>query len=215
MTTEDNTPAANGNQPSTVPHRSHRRAEPITKLVAKNGTLAYKFRAALSTKPDGRRDRRRFTCRTLPEARKELRRIMTEVTAGIYVKSSTMTVDQACDQWLDSRRGICRVSLDGYRNDLKPVRRFLGGKKLQQPTQMTATTTDLANEQTGRRLGRADTGRHRSHRIERSLRRAGARGPDRMEGRSARRAAQPERLRHLARASGRCHRRPHPGDRRP
>ena len=73
MTTEDNTPAANGNQPSTVPHRSHRRAEPITKRVPKNGTLAYKFRAALSTKPDGRRDRRRFTCRTLPEARKELR----------------------------------------------------------------------------------------------------------------------------------------------
>ena len=51
MTTEDNTPAANGNQPSTVPHRSHRRAEPITKRVPKNGTLAYKFRAALSTKP--------------------------------------------------------------------------------------------------------------------------------------------------------------------
>ena len=133
MTTEYNTAAANGTQPSTVPHRSCRRAEP-SKRVAKNGTVAHEFRAEVGIKPDGGRDRLRFTCRTLAEARKQLRRITTEVTAGIYVKSSTMTVNQACDQWLDGRRGIRRITLDGYRNDLKPARRFLGGKELQQLT---------------------------------------------------------------------------------
>jgi hypothetical protein len=132
MTTQHNI-ATNGNRQSTATHR-HRRSEPITKRVAKNGTAAYEFRAEVGTRPDGGRDRRRFTCRTLPEARKELRRITTKVSAGTYVKSSTMTVDQACDQWLAGRRGIRQITLDGYRNDLKPVRRFFGGKKLQQLT---------------------------------------------------------------------------------
>ena len=121
MTTEYNTAAANGTQPSTVPHRSCRRAEP-RKRVAKNGTVAHEFRAEVGIKPDGGRDRLRFTCRTLAEARKQLRRITTEVTAGIYVKSSTMTVNQACDQWLDGRRGSRRsavlVSWDGETHPL-------------------------------------------------------------------------------------------------
>jgi integrase len=113
---------------------SLRRAEPITRRVAKNGTVSYEFRADIGTKPDGSRDRRRFTYPSLKQAQKELRRITTEVSAGTYAKASRMTVNEAIDQWLAGRRGIRKVSLEGYVDDLKPVRRVLGGKRLQQLT---------------------------------------------------------------------------------
>jgi hypothetical protein len=64
------------------PAKRTRRAEPITKRIARNGAVSYEFRADLGTKPDGSRDRRRFTFRTLREAQKELRRISSEVAAG-------------------------------------------------------------------------------------------------------------------------------------
>ena len=98
-----------------------RRAEPITQHIAKNGTVSYWFQADVGTKPDGSRDRRRFTYRTKAEARREFRRITSEVAAGIYNRPTAITVDDACDQWLDGRRGIRRVTLEGYRHDLKPV----------------------------------------------------------------------------------------------
>lgn len=116
------------------PAKRTRRAEPINTHTAANGTTSYWFQADVGTKPDGSRDRRRFTYRTKAEARKELRRITSEVAAGTYAKRSAITVDEACDEWLSGRRGIRRVTLEGYRNDLKPVRRHMGGKKLQQIT---------------------------------------------------------------------------------
>lgn len=111
-----------------------RRAEPISRRVATNGTVSYEFRADVGTKPDGSRDRRRFTYRTLAEARKELRRITSEAAAGTYHRPTSITVDEACDAWLAGRRGIREVTLYGYRMDLLPVRRHLGGRKLQQLT---------------------------------------------------------------------------------
>jgi integrase len=111
-----------------------RRAEPITKRTARSGDVTYEFRVEVGTKPDGSRDRRRFTYRTYAEARKELRRITTEVDKGTYAKTSKITVDQACDEWLAARRGIRRVTVYSYEMDLKPVRRHLGGKQLQQLT---------------------------------------------------------------------------------
>ncbi|MED5812938.1 tyrosine-type recombinase/integrase [Mycolicibacterium sp. 050232] len=111
-----------------------RRAEPINTHTARNGAVTYWFQVDVGTKPDGSRDRRKFTYRTKAEARKELRRITTEVAAGTYAKPSTMTVDQACDVWLAGRRRIRKVTVYSYENDLKPVRRYLGGKQLQKLT---------------------------------------------------------------------------------
>jgi site-specific recombinase XerD len=111
-----------------------RRAEPITKRTARNGSITYEFRADVGSKPNGTRDRRRFTYRTLSEARREYRRITSEVTTGTYTRKSAVTVAEACDEWLAGRRGIRRVTLQGYIHDLKPVRRYLGGKRLQQLT---------------------------------------------------------------------------------
>ena len=47
-----------------------RRAEPISKRTASNGATTYEFRADVGTKSDGSSDRRRFTYRTLAEARR-------------------------------------------------------------------------------------------------------------------------------------------------
>jgi len=114
--------------------KRNRRAEPITKRTARNGSVTYEFRADVGSKPDGSRDRRRFTYRTLTEAKREYRRVTTEVVAGQFAKKSAMTVDEACDEWLTGRRGIRRVTLQGYTHDLSAVRRFMGSKKLQQLT---------------------------------------------------------------------------------
>jgi hypothetical protein len=110
---------------------SPRRAEPINTHTAKNGTVTYWFQLDVGTKPDGSRDRRKFTYHTKREAQRELRRISSEVAKGTYHRPTTITVDEACDAWLAGRRGIRQVTAYGYDMDLKPVRRHLGGRKLQ------------------------------------------------------------------------------------
>ncbi|MET9492515.1 site-specific integrase [Nocardia sp. NPDC006630] len=116
------------------PARRRRRAEPIDKHVAKNGTVTYRFQVDIGTKPDGTRNRQQSTYRTLAEARREYRRITTEVARGTYAALTEITVEEACDQWLADRRRIRRNSLERCRQDLKPVRRRLGNKKLAQLT---------------------------------------------------------------------------------
>ncbi len=111
-----------------------RRTEPINTHTARNGTVSYWFQLDVGTKPDGSRDRRKFTYRTKREAQRELRRISAEVATGTYHRPTAITVEQACDAWLAGRRGIRRVTLYGYEMDLKPVRRHLGGRKLQHLT---------------------------------------------------------------------------------
>ena len=128
----DNTAAPDEALPT--PIKQTRRSEPITKRTAKNGSIAYEFRADLGCKPDGTRDRRRFTYRTLAEARREYRRITSEVATGTYTRRSAITVTDACDEWLAGRSGIRRVTFQGYTHDLKPVRRYMGAKQLQQLT---------------------------------------------------------------------------------
>ncbi|MFD6677649.1 tyrosine-type recombinase/integrase [Rhodococcus zopfii] len=114
--------------------RRTRRAEPITKRTAKNGTASYEFRADLGLKPDGSRDRRRFTYPTLREARAEYRRITTEVAAGVHVARAKVTVGEHIEAWLRGRRDVRPVTLEGYRYALKPAVDRLGGLPLQQLT---------------------------------------------------------------------------------
>ena len=50
------------------PAKRTRRAEPVTKHVAKNGAVSYRFRVDLGINPDGTRLRQQFTYPTLAEA---------------------------------------------------------------------------------------------------------------------------------------------------
>ncbi|MFW0791773.1 site-specific integrase [Gordonia sp. CPCC 205333] len=115
-------------------NRRTRRSEPITKRTAKNGAVSYTFQADVGVKPDGSRDRRRFTYPTIAKARKEYRRITTEVSAGTYVAGHTATLGEFLARWLDGRRDVRPVTLAGYRHALKPVVDRLGGLGLQQLT---------------------------------------------------------------------------------
>ena len=78
------------------PRRRTRRAEPINKHVAKNGAVTYWFQADLGDRDDGTRMRKRFTYNTFNEARREYRRILTEVGQGRYIVPTDLTVAQCC-----------------------------------------------------------------------------------------------------------------------
>lgn len=117
---------------STDPQPRSRRAEPITKHVAVNGKTTYRFRLDVGTRPDGSRERQWFTYSTRAEARKEYRRISTEVEAGTFVKRDKTTVGVFLSEWLDGRRDVRPNTLAGYRYDLKPVIDHLGAIPLQQ-----------------------------------------------------------------------------------
>ena len=107
-----------------------RRALPITKRIARNGKVSYTFQIEAGTKPDGSRDRRRYTYPTLAEARREYARIMTESAAGTLVRRDKVTLGAFLAEWLDSRR-VRPNTLDGYRAALKPVIDHLGTVPLQ------------------------------------------------------------------------------------
>jgi Flp pilus assembly CpaE family ATPase len=78
-----------------------RRALPITKRVARNGKVSYALQIDSGTKPDGSRDRRRYTYTTMAEAKRDYARIITEAAAGTLVRR-----DKAAflTEWLDRRR---------------------------------------------------------------------------------------------------------------
>lgn len=108
-----------------------RRAEPVTKHVAKNGAVTYNFRVDVGIGPDGTRLRQQFTYTTLAEARREYRRITTEVAAGTFVQRDKTTVAAFLAGWLDGRRDVRPGTLAGYRHALKPVIDHLGAIPLQ------------------------------------------------------------------------------------
>ncbi|GAB2706686.1 hypothetical protein [Nocardia thraciensis] len=104
-----------------LPHRRQRRQELLV-------------RVDVGAKPDGTRERQRFTYSTLKEARREYRRITTEVAEGRYAPRTTITVGEYLKNWLDGRRDVRRVTLEATRNALKPVTRRLGNLPLQKLT---------------------------------------------------------------------------------
>lgn len=49
------------NDPDGTPLKRPRRSEPITRRTAKNGAVAYTFQLDIGVRPDGSRERQRFT----------------------------------------------------------------------------------------------------------------------------------------------------------
>lgn len=111
--------------------RRSRRSEPITRKVARSGKVTYTFQTDVGIRPNGSRDRQRFTYATLAEARREYRRIATEAAAGTFVRRHQITVSDFLTEWLDGRRDVRPNTLAGYRHSLKPVIDHLGAMPLQ------------------------------------------------------------------------------------
>ncbi len=109
-----------------------RRALPITKRIARNGKVSYAFQIDAGTKPNGSRDRRRYTYTTLAEAKREYARIVTEAAAGTLVRRDKVTLGAFLTEWLDSRR-VRPNTLDGYRAALKPVIGLYAAKRGSRP----------------------------------------------------------------------------------
>ena len=83
---------------------------------------------------DGKRKQLRRRYRTEKEARAALAEVQGQVTAGTYVQPSTVTVEDACADWLRSRHKIRPTTAAGYEYVLQPVRSELGQLAVQDLT---------------------------------------------------------------------------------
>jgi integrase len=83
---------------------------------------------------DGKRKQLRRRYRTEKEARAALAEIKGQVASGTYVQPSTLTVEQACADWLRSRHKIRPTTAAGYGYVLQPVQSELGALAVQDLT---------------------------------------------------------------------------------
>ena len=83
---------------------------------------------------DGKRKQLRKRYATERDARDALDEIRGEVAKGTYVHPSTLTVEEACANWLMSRHGIKPKTKSGYDGVLAPVRAELGHLPVQKLT---------------------------------------------------------------------------------
>jgi integrase len=83
---------------------------------------------------DGKRKQLRRRYRTEREARAALAEIQGQVASGTYVQPSTLTLEQACTDWLRSRHKIRPTTAAGYEYVLQPVQSELGALATQDLT---------------------------------------------------------------------------------
>jgi integrase len=83
---------------------------------------------------DGKRKQLRRRYRTEKEARAALAEIQGQVAAGTCVQPSTLTLEQACANWLRSRHKIRPTTAAGYEYVLPPVQSELGALAVPDPT---------------------------------------------------------------------------------
>jgi integrase len=99
------------------------------------GRLAVRYQLTVDTGyVNGKRKQLRRRYETEQEARKALAEIQGKVSSGTYVQPMTLTVEQACVEWLNSRHKIKPTSAAGYEYVLQPVRSELGDMPVQKLT---------------------------------------------------------------------------------
>lgn len=121
-----------------LPHNIRR----IEGTRRKNGKPVVRYEILVDvTKVDGKRKRIRTRKNgdgqplgTEAMARAELARIQNEVATDSYVHQRKTTVDQAVENWLNSRHGVKPSTLRGYKIWFQPLRRELGDIELQKLT---------------------------------------------------------------------------------
>jgi integrase len=78
-----------------------RKTDPIRKITTKNGETRYRFIIDVGKRPDGKRDQRCYTFRTMKEARAERSKIIADRSRGTLVKRTSVTLTSyARDGWL-------------------------------------------------------------------------------------------------------------------
>lgn len=110
--------------------------EPIRRVTLKDGQVRYRVVVDVGQRPDGKRDQRTSTHRTVKAAREWLSRTRADVTRGTYLRPDKETLSEHLDTWLESRRldGKRPATPRGYEDALKPVRALMGDVPLQSLT---------------------------------------------------------------------------------
>lgn len=79
----------------------------------------------------GRRRQIRRRLVTEKEARVELAKVQGGIAHGSYVHASRLTVDQACEDWLESKHSLKESTVAGHRSKLQALRDELGHMEVQ------------------------------------------------------------------------------------
>lgn len=123
-----------------------REGEPIRLVSTATGP---RYRVVLDVAPRGapRRQVTR-TVDTLSEARAFVTATRASLAAGTFAAPSRETLDALCARWLDTWRNVRPVTVQGYRDVLRPVLRRLGSREVQTLTvaDVEALTEWLARE---------------------------------------------------------------------
>lgn len=104
--------------------------EPIRLVETRTG-WRYRLVVDIGEREDGRRRQHTETVDTLTEARERIAEIRADVKRGTYNAPDRTTFDALSARWLDSRRDVREVTLNGYKTVLKPVRNRIGTRKAQ------------------------------------------------------------------------------------
>ncbi len=137
----------------------------IKKITLKSGAVRYEVTAEAGTDPEtGKRRQTKKRYRTEKEARDALAETSMAVRRGTYVPNSSLTVEQACEDWLAGKR-VRGTTATNYRNALQPMRDRYGDEAVQKlskrhlddlVTDLLAGTAKKANGR-NRRAWKAET----------------------------------------------------------
>ncbi|NEW53748.1 site-specific integrase [Nocardia cyriacigeorgica] len=103
----------------------------IEKITLQSGAVRYQVTAEAGVDPEtGKRRQTRKRYRTEKEARDALAETSMAVRQGTYVPNSTLTVEQACSDWLAGKR-VRGTTATNYANALLPIRNRYGDLEVQ------------------------------------------------------------------------------------
>lgn len=108
---------------------------PVREYTTSSGATRYRATVDAGVHPDtGRRRQVTRVFATRREARSWVAATRTDVARGAYLARSTDTLDALCQRWLDGRRDVREITVQGYRYALVPARRRLGERRVQDLT---------------------------------------------------------------------------------
>ncbi|MFF6966047.1 tyrosine recombinase XerC [Streptomyces anthocyanicus] len=129
-------------------------ADPIKKIVLRNGTVRYRTVVDAGRDANGKRIQLTITKDTRTDVKNERARIISERAAGTFIAPNKITLGEWLDQWLEyKRRDVEETTIRTYRLALVHVHDRLGHIRLQELTEdhVQDFIDDLVSG--GRRMG--------------------------------------------------------------
>ncbi|MFE6530042.1 tyrosine-type recombinase/integrase [Streptomyces rochei] len=110
-------------------------ADPIKKIVLRNGDVRWRTMVDAGKDADGKRKQLTITRDTRAEVVAERARIINQRRTGQLIVPSKMTINQLLDAYMTSKEDDLEEStVDGYENRLTHIRAYLGDLRVQEVT---------------------------------------------------------------------------------